>query len=119
MASSVIQQSVVNAANSLTGLAVQDPLEMPGQLFQSAGLPVDARGSEKLRAKIWSNEYIDFDSLVQFLGLIGFVFLNFFIIFFFSLVQWEVATRLGTREYRHPGILSHCSMSGPVGRGYV
>ena len=63
MASSVVQQSVANAANSLTGLAVQAPLEMPGQLFQSAGLPVDARVSEKLRAKIWSNEYIDFGSL--------------------------------------------------------
>ena len=62
MASSVVQQSVANAANSLTGLAVQAPLEMPGQLFQSARLPVEARVSEKLRAKIWSNEYIDFGS---------------------------------------------------------
>ena len=64
MASSVVQQSVANAAHSLTGLAVQAPLETPGQLFQSAGLPVDARVSEKLRAKIWSNEYIDFGSLL-------------------------------------------------------
>ena len=56
--------SVANAANSLTGVAVQAPLEMPGQLFQSAGLPVDACVSEKLRAKIWSNEYIDFGSLL-------------------------------------------------------
>ena len=64
IASSMVQQSVANAANSLTGLAVQAPLEMPGQLFQSAGLPVDARVSEKLRAKIWSNEYIDFGSLL-------------------------------------------------------
>ena len=56
MASSVVQGSVANAANSLTGLAVQAPLEMPDQLFQSAGLPFDARVSEKLRAKIWSND---------------------------------------------------------------
>lgn len=33
-------------SNSLTGLAVQATLEMPGQLFQSDGLPVDARVSE-------------------------------------------------------------------------
>ena len=51
--------------------------------------------------------------LVQFLGLIGFFF-NFFV-FVFSLVLWKVATRLGTQEYRHPGILSHCSIAGPVG----
>ena len=62
MASFVVQQSVANSANSLTGLAVLTPLEMPGQLFQSSGLPVDARVSEKLRAKNWSNEYIDFGS---------------------------------------------------------
>ena len=48
----------------VTGVAVQSPLEMPGQLFQSAGLPVDACVSEKLRAKIWSNECIDFGSLL-------------------------------------------------------
>ena len=64
VASSVVQQSVANAANSLTGLAVQEPLEVPGQLFQSAGWPVGAYVSEKLRAKIWSNEYIDFGSLL-------------------------------------------------------
>ena len=52
--------------------------------------------------------------LVQFLGLIGF-FLQFFYYFVFSLVLWKVATRLGTQEYRHPGILSHCSIAGPVG----
>ena len=52
--------------------------------------------------------------LVQFLGLIVFFF-QFFYYFVFSLVLWKVATRLGTQEYRHPGILSHCSIAGPVG----
>ena len=42
-------------------------------------------------------------------------FFQFFYYFVFSLVLWKVATRLGTQEYRHPGILSHCSIAGPVG----
>lgn len=51
VASSVVQQTVANAENSLTGLAVQAPLEMPGQLFQSAGLPVGAHVSKKITSK--------------------------------------------------------------------
>ena len=37
---------------------------VPGQLFQSVSLPVDARLSEKIRAKIWKDEYVDFGSLL-------------------------------------------------------
>ena len=32
---------------------------VPGQLFQSVSLPVDACLSEKIRAKIWKDEYVD------------------------------------------------------------
>ena len=42
-------------------------------------------------------------------------FFQFFLFFVFSLVLWKVATRLGIPEYRHLGILSHCSIAGPVG----
>ena len=37
---------------------------MPGQLFQSVTLPVNAHLSEKIRAKIWRVEYVDFGSLL-------------------------------------------------------
>ena len=37
---------------------------VPGQLFQSVSLPVDACLSEKIRAKIWKDEYVDFGSLL-------------------------------------------------------
>ena len=51
---------------ALTGLIYQvsasNPL--PGQLFQSVSLPVNARLSEKIRAKIWKVEYVDFGSLL-------------------------------------------------------
>lgn len=64
VASRVVQQSVATAADSLTGLSVQAPIEMPCQLCQSAGLSVDARVSKKLQAKIWNHEHIDFGSLL-------------------------------------------------------
>ena len=64
VASRVVQQSVATAANSLTGPSVQAPIEMPGQLFQSAGLSVAACVSKKLQAKIWNHEYVDFGSLL-------------------------------------------------------
>lgn len=35
------------------------------QLFTFLSLPVDARVSEKLRAKIWNNEYLDFNTLLS------------------------------------------------------
>ena len=35
------------------------PNPVPGQLFQSVSLPVDACLSEKIRAKIWKDEYVD------------------------------------------------------------
>lgn len=63
VASSVVQSSVANATASFTGLSVQSATDVPGQLFLSAGLPVDARVPEKLRANIWNPEYIDFGAL--------------------------------------------------------
>lgn len=48
-----------------------------------------------------------------------FGFTRFWCNFWVSLVPWEVATRLGTKEYRFLGILSHCFEFASVGRGYV
>ena len=66
VASTVVQQSLVNASTALTGLIPQNSASnpMPGQLFHSVSLPVDARLSEKIPAKIWKDEYVDFGSLL-------------------------------------------------------
>lgn len=56
VASSVVQSSVANATASFTGLSVQSATDVPGQLFLSAGLPVDAN--------IWNPDYIDFGALL-------------------------------------------------------
>ncbi|CAH3028687.1 unnamed protein product [Porites evermanni] len=66
VASMVVQQSLANASTALTGLIPQVSASnpVPGQLFQSVSLPVDARLSEKVRAKIWKDEYVDFGSLL-------------------------------------------------------
>ena len=37
---------------------------VPSQLFRSCSMPIDARVSDKVRARIWSNEYIDFGTLL-------------------------------------------------------
>ena len=66
VASTVVQQSLANASTALTGLIPQVSASnpVPGQLFQSVSLPVDACLSEKIRAKIWKDEYVDFGSLL-------------------------------------------------------
>lgn len=55
-------------AAAITGLPQQSSHKtaphIPGQLFQSVSLPVDARLSDKFRTKIWSQEYVDFGSLL-------------------------------------------------------
>ena len=66
VASTVVQQSLANALTALTGLIlhVSASNPAPGQLFHSVSLSKDARLSEKIRAKIWKDEYVDFGSLL-------------------------------------------------------
>ena len=68
VASTVVQQSLANASTALTGLIPQVSASstVPDQLFHSVSLPVlvDARLPEKIRAKIWKDEYVDFGSLL-------------------------------------------------------
>ena len=67
LASTIVQDSLGSVSSELTGLPPQvlpcvQP-QVPGQLFNSVALPVDARVSDKIRAKIWNHEYVDFGSL--------------------------------------------------------
>ena len=67
IASRVVQGSLVDVSAAVTGLVPstsERPPPVPGQCFQSVSLPVDARVSEKLREKIWKDEFIDFGSLL-------------------------------------------------------
>ena len=67
IASRVVQGSLDTVSHAMTGLVPstsEGPPPLPGQCFQSVGLPVDARVSEKLREKIWKDEFIDFGSLL-------------------------------------------------------
>ena len=67
LASTVVQGSLADVSAAVTGLVPstsEGPPPVPGQCFQSVSLPVDARVSEKLREKIWKDEFIDFGSLL-------------------------------------------------------
>ena len=44
----------------LTGVALAQPNDRPGDIFCSMSLPIDARVTTKLKAKIWANEFINF-----------------------------------------------------------
>lgn len=39
------------------------PASIPESLFTSPSLPIDARVSDKVKAKIWNNEFVDFGLL--------------------------------------------------------
>ena len=60
----VVQGSVAATQSALSGeLPVINPV-LPAQLFSSPSLPIDARVSDKLRSKIWNNEFIEFGVLL-------------------------------------------------------
>lgn len=66
MASSLVQQSVGATQQLVAGELIEVPAEnRPSEVFQSCSLPVDARLSDKIRGKIWNNEFVDFNSLVM------------------------------------------------------
>ena len=68
VAESIVLGGLADASVAVTGLPPQvtspDTPVVPGQLFESVGLPVDVRVSDKLRAKIWNAEFIEFGSLL-------------------------------------------------------
>lgn len=59
-AGAIVQGSLLNTQANLSG-----EQQLPSQLFSSPSLPIDARVSEKIRAKIWNNEYFDFSALLS------------------------------------------------------
>ena len=60
MAGALVLGPLNNTQASLSGES-----QVPTELFSSPSLPIDARVSEKLRAKIWNNEFFDFSSLLS------------------------------------------------------
>ena len=38
---------------------------LPGHLFSSPSLAIDSRVSDKLKSKIWNNEYFEFSALLS------------------------------------------------------
>ena len=66
MAGALVLGSLNNTQASLSGES-----QVPTELFSSPSLPIDARVSEKLRAKIWNNEFFNLVlcCLIQFLRI--------------------------------------------------
>ena len=60
MAGALVLGPLNNTQASMSGES-----QLPTELFSSPSLPIDARVSEKLRAKIWNNEFFDFSSLLS------------------------------------------------------
>jgi len=60
LAGTIVQSSVGTTQASLSG-----EVQIPAQLFTSPSLPIDSRVSEKLRSKIWNNEFFDFSELLS------------------------------------------------------
>ena len=48
----------------LTGVALAQTNDRPRDIFSSVSLPIDARATAKLKAKIWANEFINFGQLI-------------------------------------------------------
>jgi len=59
---SLVQGSITAVQKNLTGETIGP--RQPDQLFVSSSLPLDARVSDKIKAKIWNEEYIDFGTFI-------------------------------------------------------
>ena len=57
--------AVVLGSSSTTQASLLGESQLPTELFSSPSLPIDARVSEKLRAKIWNNKFFDFSALLS------------------------------------------------------
>ena len=62
--SSLVQGSITAVQKNLTGETIGPRQPIPDQFFVSSSLPLDAHVSDKIRAKIWNEEYIDFGTLI-------------------------------------------------------
>ena len=68
-ADATVQGSVASVPHSLsgeplTGVALAQPCDRPREIFTSMSLPIDARVTPKLKAKIWAVEFINFGQLI-------------------------------------------------------
>lgn len=61
--SSLVQDSITDVQKNLTAETIGPRQPIPDQSV-SFSLPLDARVSDKIRAKIWNEEYIDFETLI-------------------------------------------------------
>jgi len=61
--SSLVQDSITAVQKNMTGDTIGLRQPIPDQLFVPSNLPLDARVSDKIRAKIWNEKYIDFGTL--------------------------------------------------------
>ena len=60
MADAIVLGSLSTTQSSLSGES-----QVPTEFFSSPSLPIDARVSEKLRAKIWNDEFFDLSALLS------------------------------------------------------
>ena len=63
--SSLVQDSIAAVQQNLTGETTGPRQPIPDQLFVSSSLPLDVRVPDKIKAKIWNEEYIDFGTLIE------------------------------------------------------
>ena len=63
LGTAAVSSSLNHIHNHLTG-ELNPYSDLPSSLFTSSALPVDVRVLEKIKTKIWANEYIDFGSLL-------------------------------------------------------
>ena len=63
--SSSFAEAVVSTFLAMAQASIAGMPSTPECLLTSPSLPVDARGSEKIRGKIWNSEYFDFSSLLS------------------------------------------------------
>lgn len=62
---SLVEEAVASSHEAITGICFNDTPCLPKTMFHSSSLEIDSRVNDKLKAKIWNNEYVEFNALIS------------------------------------------------------
>ena len=62
-----MEQAVASAQQTISGINT-DTQAMPRNIFHSTSMAIDSHVPDKIKAKIWNSEFIDFNSLLPSIG---------------------------------------------------
>lgn len=62
---SLVEVAVGQSQEAIAGIRYGDTPSIPKTIFHSSSLEIDSRVNDRVKAKIWNNEYVEFSTLIS------------------------------------------------------